>query len=79
MNEQVTNNEQNWSKQITNKFNENNKDKKEIKINFTLDPSLSGYHRSSAFGRAYYREEMKAKGLNPDYDLQWKEEKRNPD
>ena len=57
---------------------EGNEDKEEIKINFTLDPSLSGYHRSSAFGRAYYREEMKAKGLNPDYDLQWKEEKRNP-
>jgi len=55
-----------------------NEDKEEIKINFTLSPDLSGYHRSSAFGRAYYREEMKAKGLNPDYDLQWKDEKRNP-
>ena len=57
---------------------EGNEDKEEIKINFTLDPSLSGYHRSSAFARAYYRVEMKEKGLNPDYDLQWKEEKRNP-
>jgi hypothetical protein len=45
---------------------EGEEDKKEVKINFTLDPSLSGYHRSSAFGRAYYREEMKAKGLNPE-------------
>jgi hypothetical protein len=53
-------------------------DTDEIKIDFTLQPSLSGYHGSSAFGRAYYREEMKAKGLNPDYDLQWKDEKRNP-
>ena len=53
-------------------------DTDEIKIDFTLQPSLSGYHRSSAFARAYYREEMKAKGLNPDYDLQWKDEKRNP-
>ena len=53
-------------------------DTDEIKIDFTLKPSLSGYHGSSAFARAYYREEMKAKGLNPDYDLQWKEEKRNP-
>ena len=53
-------------------------DTDEIKIDFTLEPSLSGYHRSSAFARAYYREEMKAKGLNPDYDLQWKDEKRNP-
>jgi len=57
---------------------EGEEDTDEIKIDFTLQPSLSGYHRSSAFGRAYYREEMKAKGLNPDYDLQWKEEKRNP-
>jgi hypothetical protein len=53
-------------------------DTDDIKIDFTLEPSLSGYHRSSAFARAYYREEMKAKGLNPDYDLQWKDEKRNP-
>ena len=53
---------------------EGKEDTEEIKINFTLSPDLSGYHRSSAFGRAYYREEMKAKGLNPDYDLQWKEE-----
>jgi hypothetical protein len=57
---------------------EGEEDTDEIKIDFTLQPSLNGYHRSSAFGRAYYREEMKAKGLNPDYDLQWKEEKRNP-
>ena len=57
---------------------EGKEDTDEIKIDFTLEPSLSGYHRSSAFGRSYYREEMKAKGLNPDYDLQWKDEKRNP-
>ena len=57
---------------------EGEEDKEEIKIDFTLKPSLSGYHRSSAFARAYYRVEMKEKGLNPDYDLQWKEEKRNP-
>ena len=37
-------------------------DTDDIKIDFTLEPSLSGYHRSSAFGRSYYREEMKAKG-----------------
>jgi len=53
-------------------------DTDDIKIDFTLEPSLSGYHRSSAFARSYYRVEMKEKGLNPDYDLQWKEEKRNP-
>ena len=57
---------------------EGQEDTDDVKVSFTLNPSLSGYHRSSAFGRAYYREEMKAKGLNPDYDLQWKDEKRNP-
>ena len=57
---------------------EGKEDTDEIKIDFTLQPSLSGYHGSSAFARAYYRVEMKEKGLNPDYDLQWKEEKRNP-
>ena len=57
---------------------EGKEDTDEINIDFTLKPRLSGYHRDSAFGRAYYRVEMKEKGLNPDYDLQWKEEKRNP-
>jgi len=57
---------------------EGEEDEDKVKINFTLEPELSGYHRSSAFARSYYRDEMKAKGLNPDYDLQWKEEKRNP-
>ena len=57
---------------------EGEEDEDKVKINFTLEPELSGYHRSSAFARSYYRNEMKAKGLNPDYDLQWKEEKRNP-
>ena len=57
---------------------EGEEDTDEIKIDFTLQPSLNGYHSSSEFARAYYREEMKAKGLNPDYSYQWKEEKRNP-
>ena len=57
---------------------EGEEDTDEIKIDFTLQPSLNGYHSSSAFARSYYRVEMKEKGLNPDYDLQWKEEKRNP-
>jgi len=57
---------------------EGNEDIDKVNINFTLEPSLSGYHRSGAFARAYYREEMKAKGLNPDFDFQWKDEKRNP-
>ena len=57
---------------------EGEEDTDEIKIDFTLQPDLNGYHSSSAFARSYYRVEMKEKGLNPDYDLQWKEEKRNP-
>ena len=57
---------------------EGEEDQEKINIDFSLEPSLSGYHRSSAFGRAYYREKLKAKGLNPDYDFQWKDEKRNP-
>ena len=57
---------------------EGEEDTDDVKIDFTLQPSLNGYHSSSEFARAYYREEMKAKGLNPDYSYQWKEEKRNP-
>ena len=57
---------------------EGKEDTDEINIDFTLKPRLSGYHGSSAFARAYYRVEMKEKGLNPDYDYQWKDEKRNP-
>ena len=57
---------------------EGEEDEEKINIDFSLEPSLSGYHRSSAFARSYYRNELKAKGLNPDYDFQWKDEKRNP-
>ena len=57
---------------------EGEEDQEKLNIDFSLQPSLSGYHRDSSFARAYYREEMKAKGLNPDYDIQWKDEKRNP-
>ena len=64
--------------QIPTVNDEGKEDTDDIKIDFTLKPSLSGYHRSGAFARAYYRVEMKEKGLNPDYDYQWKEEKRNP-
>ena len=57
---------------------EGEEDQEKINIDFSLQPSLSGYHRDSAFARAYYREELKAKGMNPDYSYQWKDEKRNP-
>ena len=42
-------------------------------IDFGLDAG-----KSYKFGYAYYRNEMKAKGLNPDFKYQWKDEKRNP-
>ena len=40
----------------------------EVNINFTLKPDVSGYG-SDDFANSYYRDEMKAKGLNPDYDV----------
>ena len=57
---------------------EGEEDQEKINIDFSLQPSLSGYHRDSSFACAYYREELKAKGMNPDYDIQWKDERRNP-
>ena len=39
-------------------------------IDFDLD--------SHKFGYAYYRDELKAKGFNPDFRYQWQDEKRNP-
>ena len=42
-----------------------------VNINFGLDDMRR-------FGYAYYRDELKAKGLNPDFYYQWSDEKRNP-
>ena len=52
---------------------------KEVDINFTLKPDISGYGRYD-FANSYYRDEMKAKGLNPDYDVKIdnNRDKRNP-
>ena len=42
-----------------------------VHVNFGLDDKRD-------FGYAYYRNELKAKGFNPDFLYQWKDEKRNP-
>ena len=42
-----------------------------VGVNFGLDDTRH-------FGYAYYRNELKAKGFNPDFHYQWKDEKRNP-
>lgn len=42
-----------------------------VGVNFGLDDTRH-------FGYAYYRNELKAKGFNPDFLYQWKDEKRNP-
>ena len=42
-----------------------------INVNFGLDDKRR-------FGYAYYRNELKAKGFNPEFYYQWSDEKRNP-
>ena len=44
--------------------------KNEIHIDFTL--------QDSSFANAYYYDELKSKGLDPDYQYKWKAERRNP-
>ena len=49
----------------------------EIHVEMTLDASPSGCH-SNEFAYAYYYDELKQKGLDPDFELRWGDEKRNP-
>ena len=44
-------------------------------INFGLQ---KGSYSNSDFGLAYYRNELKAKGFDPDYKSRWQNERRNP-
>jgi len=44
-------------------------------LNFGLQ---RGSYRNSDFGLAYYRNELKAKGYDPDYRSRWASERRNP-
>jgi len=49
----------------------------EIHVNMTLQASPSGCYGND-FAYAYYYDELKQKGLDPDFKLRWSGEKRNP-
>ena len=49
----------------------------EIHVNMTLDARTNG-HYNNEFAYAYYYDELKQKGLDPDFQLRWSGEKRNP-
>jgi len=49
----------------------------EIHVEMTLDARPSGTH-GNQFAYAYYYDELKQKGLDPDFDFRWSGEKRNP-
>jgi len=51
--------------------------KNEIHVNMTLDASPNGSY-GNQFAYAYYYDELKQKGLDPDFELRWSGEKRNP-
>ena len=49
-------------------------------FSFELDGNLNGseYNHDHDFGYAWYREEMKANGLNPDIEIEQKDNRNNP-
>lgn len=50
----------------------------ELHVNMTLDARTNG-HYNNQFAYAYYYDELKQKGLDPDFELRWgSENKRNP-
>ena len=49
----------------------------EVHVDMTLDANPSGHHGND-FAYAYYYDELKAKGLDPDFKLRWSDERRNP-
>ena len=49
----------------------------EIHVEMTLDASPSGCP-SNEFAYAYYYDELKQKGLDPDFELRWGNERKNP-
>jgi len=51
--------------------------KHELHVDMTLDARANG-HYSNEFAYAYYYDELKQKGLDPDFQLRWSGEKRNP-
>jgi hypothetical protein len=47
-------------------------------FNFKLDASMSGRFSDTDFGIAYFRDELKSAGLNPEINIQHQENRSNP-
>ena len=56
---------------------ENEKDNSEH-FNFNLDASMSGRFSDTDFGIAYFRDELKSAGLNPEINIQHQDNRSNP-
>ena len=56
---------------------ENEKDNSEH-FNFKLDASMSGRFSDTDFGIAYFRDDLKSAGLNPEINIQHQENRSNP-
>jgi hypothetical protein len=56
---------------------ENEKDNSEH-FNFKLDASISGRFSDTDFGIAYFRDELKSAGLNPEINIQHQDNRSNP-
>jgi hypothetical protein len=56
---------------------ENEKDNSEH-FNFKLDASMSGRFNDTDFGIAYFRDELKSAGLNPEINIQHQDNRSNP-
>ena len=67
-------------KQVKEIDNYNDEVDKEKHFNFELDGSLVGREHSSdnSFAYAWYREELKANGYNPDIEIEQKDNRNNP-
>lgn len=50
---------------------------KNISVDFCLQTSPASYTQGD-FALAYFRDELRAKGFDPDYKSRWKAERRNP-
>jgi|TARA_X000001388_G_scaffold60234_1_gene45574 hypothetical protein len=61
----------------TNDRGEQYENENEIHVDMTLNARPTGTY-GSQFAYAYYYDELKQKGLDPDFDLRWSNERRNP-
>jgi hypothetical protein len=57
---------------------ENDRDSNSEHFDFKLDANMSGRFNQSDFGIAYFREELKNAGLNPEINIQHQENRSNP-